>query len=77
MQEERDGRWWCEGDGCYVDEPVHRYMMTVKLMDPTGEAYATVFNEQVRHSSSRSCADSLGSQPASNCLILSCAAHRD
>jgi hypothetical protein len=48
MQVEQDGRWWCEGDGCYVDTPEHRYMMTIRLADLTGEAYVTVFNEQVR-----------------------------
>jgi hypothetical protein len=54
MQVEQDGRWWCEGDGCYVDTPEHRYMMTIRLADLTGEAYVTVFNEQVRKESSGS-----------------------
>lgn len=48
MQVPQDGRYWCEQDGCYVDVPEHRYMMSVMLADATGQAYVTVFNEQVR-----------------------------
>jgi replication factor A1 len=49
VQVEQDGRYWCEGDGKYVEAPEHRYMITVRLADPTGETYSTVFNEQVGH----------------------------
>lgn len=47
VQVEQDGRWWCEGDGCFVDTPEHRYVMTIRLADLTGEAYVMLFNEQV------------------------------
>lgn len=42
----QDDRFWCEGDGCYVDKPEHRYIISARIADPTGEMYVTVFNDQ-------------------------------
>lgn len=47
QQVPQDGRYWCEGDGCFIDVPEQRYMMTAKVADASGEVYVTVFNEQV------------------------------
>lgn len=49
VQVEQDGRFWCEGDQKYVEQAQQRYMMTVRVADMTGETYATMFNDQVRH----------------------------
>jgi len=50
LQVAQDDRFWCEGDGCYVDKPEHRYIISARIADPTGEMYVTVFNDQVRTS---------------------------
>lgn len=44
----QEDRFWCEGDGCYVDKPEHRYIISARIADATGEMYVTVFNDQVR-----------------------------
>lgn len=43
----QDGRYWCEGDGCFVDTPEQRYMMSVRVADATGELYTSMFNKEV------------------------------
>lgn len=48
VQEERDGRYWCEADARYVDAAQNRYVLNARVADATGETYVSVFNDQVR-----------------------------
>jgi len=42
---ERDGRFY-EADGRVVDKASHRYVLNMRLMDSTGDAYGSAFNDE-------------------------------
>jgi hypothetical protein len=46
--EQPDGRFYSEGDGKFCDRAVHRYVLSLKAMDASGDVYLNLFNEQVR-----------------------------
>jgi hypothetical protein len=48
VQEERDGRYWCEGEGRFVDAAERRYVLSVRVADASQEVWANMFNDQVR-----------------------------
>jgi hypothetical protein len=46
-QEPRDGRFWCEADGGFVDHSEWRYLLSARVADATRETYVNLFNDQV------------------------------
>lgn len=45
--EPRDGRYWCEAEGRFIDVAQNRYVLTARVADATKECYVNIFNEQV------------------------------
>eukprot|EP00775_Hariotina_reticulata_P004646 gene4646-4898_t len=44
--EERDGRYWCEGEGRFVDAAERRYVLSVRVADASQEVWVNMFNDQ-------------------------------
>ncbi|KAL6756722.1 replication protein A 70 kDa DNA-binding subunit [Haematococcus lacustris] len=44
----QDGKFYSESDGKTCDAASHRYVMSIKAMDGTGDAYLNLFNDQAQ-----------------------------
>ena len=45
---DQGGRYWSEADGKFVEKPEHRYVLSCRVVDFTGQAYVQLFNKEVR-----------------------------
>lgn len=44
--EQPDGTWRCESCSINHDQPIYRYVLTVSVLDSTGQLWLSLFNEQ-------------------------------